>query len=44
LYQRIAPFAVDLPMLPGFLHPATNPSPGRMYARMVGQVLANART
>lgn len=43
LYLRIAPFAGDLPMLPGFLHPASEPSPGRMYARIVGQVLANSR-
>ncbi|MDP9846257.1 serine/threonine-protein kinase [Streptosporangium lutulentum] len=40
LYERLQPFAVDLPMLPGFLHPASVPSPGRMYARMVGRVLA----
>ncbi|MEV5408221.1 serine/threonine-protein kinase [Thermopolyspora sp. NPDC052614] len=39
LYERLQPFAVDLPMLPGFLHPPTVPSPGRMYARMVGRVL-----
>ncbi|MBP2705126.1 serine/threonine protein kinase [Microbispora sp. RL4-1S] len=37
LYERLQPFAVDLPMLPGFLHPASVPSPGRMYARMVGR-------
>jgi non-specific serine/threonine protein kinase len=43
LYLRIAPFAGDLPMLPGFLHPAGEPSPGRMYARIVGQVLAGSR-
>ena len=40
LYVRIAPFVVDLPMLPGFLRPASEPSPGRMYGRMLGQVLA----
>jgi Serine/threonine protein kinase len=40
LYERLAPFAVDLPMLPGFLHPPSVPSPGRMYARVVGRVLA----
>jgi serine/threonine protein kinase len=40
LYERLQPFAVDLPMLPGFLHPSSVPSPGRMYARMVGRVLA----
>ncbi|GGL05015.1 serine/threonine protein kinase [Sphaerisporangium melleum] len=39
LYDRLQPFAVDLPMLPGFLTPPTVPSPGRMYARMVGRVL-----
>ncbi|MGI5492108.1 serine/threonine-protein kinase [Microtetraspora malaysiensis] len=38
LYERLQPFAVDLPMLPGFLHPPSVPSPGRMYARMVGRV------
>jgi non-specific serine/threonine protein kinase len=43
LYQRIAPFIIDLPMLPGFLHPAGEPSPGRMYARVLGQVLARSR-
>lgn len=37
LYERLDPFAVDLPMLPGFL--ATAPSPGRMYARMAGRAL-----
>jgi non-specific serine/threonine protein kinase len=37
LYGRLDPFAVDLPMLPGFL--AEAPSPGRMYARMAGRVL-----
>ncbi|MGW4640170.1 serine/threonine-protein kinase [Sphaerisporangium sp. NPDC004334] len=39
LYDRLQPFAVDLPMLPGFLAPPSVPSPGRMYARMVGRVL-----
>ncbi|ETK33747.1 serine/threonine-protein kinase [Microbispora sp. ATCC PTA-5024] len=38
LYERLQPFAVDLPMLPGFLNPPSVPSPGRMYARMVGRV------
>ncbi|MEZ0073859.1 serine/threonine-protein kinase [Planotetraspora sp. GP83] len=38
LYERLQPFAVDLPMLPGFLNPSSIPSPGRMYARMVGRV------
>ncbi|GAA0943468.1 serine/threonine-protein kinase [Nonomuraea longicatena] len=37
MYKRLAPLAVDLPILPGFLTVA--PSPGRMYARMVGRVL-----
>ncbi|WP_084961010.1 serine/threonine-protein kinase [Thermoactinospora rubra] len=37
LYDRLQPYAVDLPMLPGFL--AGEPSPGRMYARVVGRVL-----
>jgi eukaryotic-like serine/threonine-protein kinase len=40
LYASLEPFAVDPPMLPGFLTPAPTPSPGRMYARMVGRVLA----
>ncbi|MFJ2031159.1 serine/threonine-protein kinase [Streptosporangium sp. NPDC087985] len=40
LYERLQSFAVDLPMLPGFLNPPSVPSPGRMYARMVGRVLA----
>ncbi len=39
LYERLQPFAVDLPMLPGFLTPPSVPSPGRMYARVVGRVL-----
>ncbi|MFC4589146.1 serine/threonine-protein kinase [Sphaerisporangium corydalis] len=39
LYDRLQPFAVDLPMLPGFLTPPSVPSPGRMYARVVGRVL-----
>ncbi|GII56463.1 serine/threonine protein kinase [Planotetraspora thailandica] len=38
LYQRLQPFAVDLPMLPGFLDQSPVPSPGRMYARMVGRM------
>jgi serine/threonine protein kinase len=38
LYERLDPFAVDLPMLPGFLTRA--PSPGRMYARMAGRALS----
>ncbi|MEV7965892.1 hypothetical protein AB0O34_07895 [Sphaerisporangium sp. NPDC088356] len=39
LYERLQPFAVDLPMLPGFLTPPSVASPGRMYARVVGRVL-----
>lgn len=38
VYERLQHFAVDLPMLPGFLNPSSVPSPGRMYARMVGRV------
>ncbi|MEU7879524.1 serine/threonine-protein kinase [Microbispora bryophytorum] len=38
LFERLQPFAVDLPPLPGFLNPASVPSPGRMYAQMVGRV------
>jgi serine/threonine protein kinase len=38
LYDRLQSFAVDLPMLPGFLDPSSVPNPGRMYARMVGRV------
>ncbi|WP_086826198.1 serine/threonine-protein kinase [Allokutzneria sp. NRRL B-24872] len=37
LYQRLRPFAANVPSLPGFLTPPTTPSPGRMYARVVGQ-------
>ncbi|GAA4539316.1 serine/threonine-protein kinase [Amycolatopsis samaneae] len=40
LYDRLGPFARDLPPLPGFLRPPDEPSPGRMYARMVGAVLS----
>ncbi|MEU9886650.1 serine/threonine-protein kinase [Sphaerisporangium sp. NPDC051011] len=39
LYDQLTPFAVDLPMLPGFLTPPSIPSPGRMYARILGRVL-----
>ncbi|MDH2428046.1 serine/threonine-protein kinase [Sphaerisporangium sp. TRM90804] len=39
LYESLLPFAVDLPMLPGFLTPPAVPSPGRMYARVIGRVL-----
>ncbi|WP_169950387.1 serine/threonine-protein kinase [Microbispora sp. H11081] len=38
LFERLRPFAVDLPPLPGFLDPSSVPSPGRMYAQMVGRV------
>jgi len=38
LYERLQPFAADLPPLPGFLAPASTPSPTRMYARMLGRV------
>ncbi|MEU6997326.1 serine/threonine-protein kinase [Nonomuraea sp. NPDC046570] len=38
LYDRLQPFAVDLPMLPGFLTSPDVPSPGRMYARVAGRV------
>jgi non-specific serine/threonine protein kinase len=41
LYERLQPFAVGLRMLPGFLAPTGNPSPGRMYARVVGRVLGD---
>ncbi|GAA2780685.1 serine/threonine-protein kinase [Saccharopolyspora taberi] len=41
LYERLQPFAVDLPMLPGFLDPECTPSPGRMYARVIGRVRGN---
>ena len=40
LYRRLAPHATGAAHLPGFLHPPTTPSPGRMYARVVGQILA----
>ena len=38
-YDRLQPFAVGMPMLPGFLAPEGNASPGRMYAQVVGRVL-----
>ncbi|GAB3138686.1 serine/threonine-protein kinase [Microbispora hainanensis] len=38
LFERLQPFAVDLPPLPGFLNPSSVPSPGRMYAQMIGRV------
>ena len=34
LYERLLPFVVDLPPLPGFLNPSAPPDPGRMYARV----------
>jgi non-specific serine/threonine protein kinase len=37
LYRLLSPFAVDLPALPGFLHPPGTPNPARMYAHMVGR-------
>ncbi|GAA2171230.1 serine/threonine-protein kinase [Actinomadura napierensis] len=37
LYERARPFATGLPLLPGFLEPASTPSPDRMYALIVGQ-------
>ncbi|APU12628.1 serine/threonine-protein kinase [Actinoalloteichus fjordicus] len=43
LYARLAPFAASPPMLPGFLRPPSAPSPGRMYARALGEVLADPR-
>ncbi|MUN36563.1 serine/threonine-protein kinase [Actinomadura litoris] len=39
LYERVRPFATDLPLLPGFLEPASTSSPERMYALIVGQAL-----
>ncbi|MGV9307887.1 serine/threonine-protein kinase [Nonomuraea sp. NPDC003727] len=39
LYERLQAFAVDLPMLPGFLTSPATPSPGRMYAKVLGRVL-----
>lgn len=39
LYDRLQPFAVELPALPGFLSPPGTPSPGRMYARILGRTL-----
>ncbi|WP_158890505.1 serine/threonine-protein kinase [Amycolatopsis anabasis] len=41
LFGRLQPFAHELPMLPGFLTPPSVASPVRMYARMVGRVLAD---
>ena len=41
LYDRLLPFVVDLPMLPGFLTPPSIPSPVRMYARVAGQAFTD---
>lgn len=38
LYERLGAFVGGLPPLPGFLVPPSVPSPGRMYARMLGRV------
>jgi hypothetical protein len=38
LYERLGAFVGALPPLPGFLVPPSVPSPGRMYARMLGRV------
>jgi non-specific serine/threonine protein kinase len=38
LYDRLGAFVGGLPPLPGFLVPPSVPSPGRMYARMLGRV------
>jgi serine/threonine protein kinase len=42
LYERVRPFATDLPVLPGFLEPASAPSPERMYALIVGRLLGGS--
>ncbi|AOS61388.1 serine/threonine-protein kinase [Actinoalloteichus hymeniacidonis] len=42
LFEQLAPFAAAPPLLPGFLRPASEPSPGRMYARILGEVLADS--
>ncbi|HEU5029524.1 MAG TPA: serine/threonine-protein kinase [Spirillospora sp.] len=42
LYERLRPFATDLPVLPGFLEPASAPSPERMYALIVGRLLGGS--
>ncbi|MFF5992773.1 serine/threonine-protein kinase [Prauserella flavalba] len=36
-YERLLPFATDLGMLPGILHPPSIPSPVRMYAEVVSR-------
>lgn len=41
LYERIRPFTGEPPPLPGFLESASVSSPGRMYAQVLGQVLAD---
>jgi non-specific serine/threonine protein kinase len=38
LYERLLPFVVDLPPLPGFLDAATQSNPGRMYSWVAGQL------
>ena len=38
-FAQLQPFAVGMAMLPGFLAPQENTSPGRMYAQVVGRVL-----
>ncbi|MEU9017832.1 serine/threonine-protein kinase [Actinomadura sp. NPDC048394] len=42
LYERLRPLATDLPVLPGFLEPASEPSPERMYALIVGRLLGGS--
>ncbi|TCP56747.1 non-specific serine/threonine protein kinase [Tamaricihabitans halophyticus] len=37
VFHALQPFAVELPMLPGFLAPPEVPSPGRMYASVLGR-------
>lgn len=41
VYDRLLPFADGLGGLPGVLHPAANPSPVRMYARMLSRVYSH---
>ncbi|GLW05916.1 serine/threonine protein kinase [Microtetraspora sp. NBRC 13810] len=43
VYARLRPLTSGLPLLPGFLTPATTPSPVRMYAHIVGHVLSPGR-
>jgi len=40
VYRRLLPYATDLGPLPGALAPPTRPSPVRMYAEVLGRVLA----